>query len=283
MPVVIIALVPAEPVAVVLEIKGPCRQQRLAASARELVEKPVVAEAIERVFETGAMAVLAISEIALDAHHDFGELGCFCRGDESKRFGQTRIAVGTTVELAHAAANADIETNQCAVIDNSDEAEILPEHVDVVDRRNGKPDLEFARQIKVAIDRFLRRDLRRVVAVPDLGVAAGAGNQAVAGGAGEAGNFVVHSADKRIGTADDAPAVIAAGGDGVQAEIAKPLYQSMNVALANAVQLHGLARGDPDTALGVAARQSVDALPLRAAENPAGYAKAHHELKQRFE
>src|SRR5690606_16014951 len=153
----------------------------------------------------------------------------------------------------------------------------------VVDRRDGKPDLEFARQIKVAIDRFLLRDRRRFVAVPDLGVAAGTGNQAIAGGACEAGNFVMHSADKWIGTADDATAVIAAGGDGVQAEIAKPLYQPLNVALANTVQLHGLAGGDPDAALGVAARQSVDALPLRAAENPAGYAKAHHELKQRFE
>src|SRR5690606_25491840 len=154
MPVVIIALVPAEPVAVVLEIKGPCRQQRLAASARELVEKPVVAEAIERVFEAGAMAVLAIAEIALDTHHDFGEFGGLRRCDESKRFGQTRIAVGAAVELAHAAADADIETDQRAVIDNSDEAEILSEHVDIVNRWNGEPDLEFARQIKVAIDRL---------------------------------------------------------------------------------------------------------------------------------
>src|SRR5690606_6492982 len=154
MPVVAVALVPAEPVAVVLESKGPCRQQRLAASARGLVEKPVVAEAVERVFEAGAMAILAIAEIALDAHHDFGELGGLRRGDEAERFGQTRIAVGAAVELAHAAANADIKADQRAVIDNSDEAEILPEHVDVVDRRNGKPDLEFARQIKVAIDRL---------------------------------------------------------------------------------------------------------------------------------
>src|SRR5690606_41407984 len=113
-----------------------------------------------RVCEAGAMAVLAIAEIALDAHHDFGELGGLRRDDESERFGQTRIAVGTTVELAHAAANADIETNQCAVIDNSDEAEILSEHVDIVNRWNGKPDLEFARQIKVAIDQIGRASCR---------------------------------------------------------------------------------------------------------------------------
>lgn len=55
---------------------------------------------------------------------------------------------------AHAAADADVVAEQLAVVQDRDEAQVVGEHVHIVERRCGETDLELARQVTVAVDRL---------------------------------------------------------------------------------------------------------------------------------
>src|SRR5690625_165461 len=162
----VVALFPTRTVAVVLEGHRPRRLERPAAPLCELLKEPGSTVAVEGVFETGAVAILAIAEVALDTHDDFGELRRLVGFDETHRLGQARITVLAGVELPHAATDADVETLQFAVFHNCNQAQILAVDINVVDRRNDVAHLEFARQVQIAVDRLLvfacRSEERRV-------------------------------------------------------------------------------------------------------------------------
>jgi hypothetical protein len=61
---------------------------------------------------------------------------------------------GIAVGRAHAAADADVVADHRAV-DDAGEAQVVGEHVHVVDRRQGEADLELARQVALAVDRLV--------------------------------------------------------------------------------------------------------------------------------
>ena len=279
----VVALLPAQPVTIVLEASWPCRLKRPFTACGQLFQKPVHPQSVEGVFEAGSVAILAVPEITLDRHYRFAEGGCFVRLDEADLLGQSWIAVLATVQLAHAAAHTDIETVQSTVFDNGDQTQILAVNVDVIYRRDGVADFEFPRKIKGAIDRFFIARLGGRFLVPDFRIGTGSGDQTVAGGAGQFRDPLVGAGQERVGATDHTAVVIAAGGDGVEVYFTKTLHQRAKMLFAYTVQLDGLPGRDADATLGIAARKGIDAVPLPLGQQSARNAQAHHELVCRLQ
>ena len=199
-----------------VEADAAGRLQRAATMAFQLFQEPGQAETIQSVFETGPVAILTITEVALDAHHQFGEGGGLVRLDKTDFLRQTGIAVLAVVQLAHAATDTDVEADQIAVVHHRDIAQILAVDVDVVDWRQHEADLEFAWQVQLAIDRLLAVAHRRRLLMPDVRIGAGFRNQTVTGDPRQLLHPLVSFGQVRIGAAHHAAVVVAAGGDGVQ-------------------------------------------------------------------
>ena len=153
-PATVVATVPAEAVAVVLEHVLAYRREGEAAAAFDFGAEPVESAILDRVLEAGALAHFAIAEIALRGQHGLGDGEDLIRTDEAEGSGQQRVGFGIAVAGAHAAADRDIEAGQDAVLDDRDEAEIVGEDVDIVVRRHGEGDLELAWQIGLAVQRL---------------------------------------------------------------------------------------------------------------------------------
>ena len=102
-----------------------------------------------------------------DLHHVFGAA-------EAHDLGDARIGVGLAMGHAHAAADGHVPAGDVAgLIRDGDVAEVVREDVDVVRRRHRHHDLEFARQIGLAVDRLDHLPLaaRDALAVePDLAI-----------------------------------------------------------------------------------------------------------------
>ena len=88
---------------------------------------------------------------------------------------------------SHAATHRDIPADDIGgIVRNGDVAEIVRKHVDIVRRRHRDHDLEFARQISLAIDRLDNLPLaaRDPLAIePDFPVGGGVRQQVVGYGA----------------------------------------------------------------------------------------------------
>ena len=101
------------------------------------------------------LAVGAVAPVALHGDDRFGDLHRVLGLAEAHHVGGARISVGLAMGHAHAAADGDVPARDVAVlVEDGDEAEIVREHVDVVRRRHRDHDLEFPRQIGLAVDRL---------------------------------------------------------------------------------------------------------------------------------
>src|SRR5690606_25559326 len=123
----------------------------------------------------------------------------------------------------------------------------------------------------------------RIFLIPDLPIGAGTRNQAVTGFLRQSGDLCADGRDEGIGATYHTPAVIAAGSNGVQPQIADALHQRPQRVLADTMQLNGLAGGDADTALSIQPGNTIDALPLLHGEATTWNAHPNHELIVRLE
>src|SRR3546814_20729495 len=71
------------------------------------------------------MPVLAITEIPLDTHDDFGKFRRLYCPDKTYLFCQSWVAVFTVINLAHAAADTDIEPHQLVSLDDCNQSQVL--------------------------------------------------------------------------------------------------------------------------------------------------------------
>ena len=185
---------PAEAVAVVVELELTHGPEFVAEVFVELGENPFSAVIVHGVFEARVLAIGAVAEITLHQHHFFRDIDHLVHGAETDHIGEARIGLLVVVGGAHATADGDIETKEFAVLNDGDERKAVGEDVHVVGRRDGDGDLEFARQIGLAVDRldlFLAGfDLFAIE--PDLMIGAGLWREVIGNSLGHLEHLGVH-------------------------------------------------------------------------------------------
>src|SRR3546814_19095050 len=100
------------------------------------------------------MPVLAITEIPLDTHDDFGKFRRLYCPDKTYLFCQSWVAVFTVINLAHAAADTDIEPHQLVALDDCNQSQVLAVDINIITRRDDKTHLELTRQVEFSINRL---------------------------------------------------------------------------------------------------------------------------------
>jgi len=187
---------------------------------------------------------------------------------------------------AHAAAQGDVVAEDAALaIGDADEAQVVGEHVHIVGRRQREADLELARQVALAVDRldFLAGTGHLLLVQPDLVIGAGVGQQVFGGGRGIGVQRGVGLRQQRVGRDLDVAVDIAAGGQGVDERGVDRLHGRLQFALDHAVELEGLARGDPQGVIAIAGGDGVQLQPLLGGDHAAGRTRTDHELVGRLQ
>ena len=153
---------------------GLCRRELDARALLDLGAERIEPAVLDRVFEPRVLAVRAVAPVALHGDHRLGDLHRIFGAAEAHDVGGARIGVGLAVGHAHAAADGHVPAGDVAgLVRDRDEAEVVREDVDVVRRRHRDHDLEFARQVGLAVDRLhhLLLAARDALAVePDLAI-----------------------------------------------------------------------------------------------------------------
>ncbi len=279
MPAAVFAFHPTIAVTAVVEQERAGRGQREAGAAFDFGLEPVETAVVDGVLQPPALAHFAVAEIALRGQHGFGHLQHLLRGDESDDVGETRIGVRIAVAGAHAAAHAEVVAHQAPAFDDGDEAEVVGEHVDVVERRHREGGLELARQVGGAVQRllFLAAAGDLFLVQPDLVVRARVRQQVIR----KARRVRVHARMQiglqRIGSHQYVAIDVAAGGDGVDQRAVDRLQRRLQLALDDAVELERLARGDAQAVVGEARGDGIHLQPLLGADHAARRACADHE------
>ena len=253
--------------------------QRGAVVLLDLGADPIEAAIVDDIFQAGPLAIGAVAVVALGADDGFDDGKQFGRVDAAEGGGDSRVGLRLVVGHAHAAADAYDPAGDLPVLDLGDEADVVGENVDRVVGRMGDADLELAGQEGRAIQRLILGFLAGILAEDeDLVVGPRAGEQD--GGqklCGLAQGLVDLVLDRRGGGDDIADDVAAAGHGGQQhpVDLADGLAQ---VALQDAVELEGLARGDAQRAVAEAVGQLVEAEVLLGGDDARGDAGPDHEV-----
>ncbi len=121
------------------------RLQCEAGAACDLGHDGVQPVVVDGVLEACALAHRTVAEVALRGDHRSGDIQQLFAGHEADHVGHARPGLGIAVRGAHAATDADVVAQQLPIAQDSDKAQIVGEHVHIVERRCGETDLEFAR------------------------------------------------------------------------------------------------------------------------------------------
>ena len=178
MPSALAVLRPSEPVSGRRELERPRRLERESEALLELRPEPVEAAVGYGVLESRVLAFRAVAEVALGRDHGLRDREKLLRAQESDQVREPRIGLRVAVRGTEAATDGQIEPGEPSVLRDRNEAEILGENVNVIDRRHGDGGLELTRQVGRAKDPLfllLGRDLFPVE--PDLVVGARARKQ----------------------------------------------------------------------------------------------------------
>ena len=162
------SLMPAVKVARGREFARLRRRERDASALVDFVLHEFHAAFGDNVFQARVFAVGAVAEIAMNCQNGFRHFNYFIRRKKSDDVREARKSLHVAVTATHAAADGEIVTDEFFVFDNRDEADVVRENINIVDRRNGEGDFEFSRQICFAVKRvneiFIFRRLRNSVA-----------------------------------------------------------------------------------------------------------------------
>ena len=203
--------------------------------------------------------------------------------DEADDIRQARESLDVAVGHAHAAAGQQIVTGEFSVFLDGDKAQAVREHVNVIERRNDKRRLEFARQVGLAVER-INKTFRGLVLQfqllafhPDLVIRRGLGQQSV-GNFARVGLHLFHQrVGRRGGGAHDVAVHVAARREGCGQRFVDGLHHRPEAGLHDAVELEPLARSDPQRVVAVPARKLVKSQVMLRLDHPARQTPAHHE------
>ena len=227
------------------------------------------------------LAVGTITVIALDGDDRLRHVHRVLRLAEADHVAGTRVGLGLTVGHPHAAANHDVVTDDSIALHDRDKAEIMGENIDIVMRRQCDGDLEFARQVGTAENRFIL-DLATgnlFLIQPDLVPSSGARQQMARDVACQVADRGVEVATPGICGRDDVAIDVAAGGDGVHQIGVQALHQRLQVALQDAMELHGFTRGQADGVVGTLDRKFFHLQPLFRGQNAGRHPHPNHEAE----
>ena len=232
------------------------------------------------------LALDPVAVVALHRQHRRGDVQHLVRGDEADHAAQPRPGLRIAVAGAHAAADGDVEAGQVAVLaDDGDQAQIVGEHVHVVERWHRHGHLELARQVGVTVDRVLLGAAvgQLLLVQPDLVVGAGPGQERGRQPLRPVVHLRVQARLQRVAGAEHVAVDVAAGRDGVQRGGVDRLHGRLQFALDDAVELEGLAGGDAQGVVGPGGGDGVQLQPPRRGEHAARGADPDHELVRRLE
>ena len=186
---------------------------------------------------------------------------------------------------AHAAAEGDVEADQCAILDDGNEAQVIGEHVHVVGGWHGESHLELARQVGAAVDRFLFLAAagHELLVQPDFVIGARIGQEVLRQHFGPLLYFGMRARFMRVGRHHHVAVDVAARGQGIDQRGIDGLHGRLELALDHAVELERLARGDAQRVVGVLRSNGIQLQPLRWSDHAARRAGADHELVGRFQ
>ena len=100
------------------------------------------------------LSVGAITEVAMDSHNRFGDRFQRLWREETDNVCQTWVGLRVAMGHSHAAAGQQIVADQFLPFRDNDEAKIIGENIDIIQRGNGKSRLKLAWQINFSIKRI---------------------------------------------------------------------------------------------------------------------------------
>mmetsp|Transcript_18723 Transcript_18723/g.53670 ORF Transcript_18723/g.53670 Transcript_18723/m.53670 type:complete len:536 (+) Transcript_18723:854-2461(+) len=252
-PLAVVRLGPTVRVATSLERKRPGLLEFPSELLLHLCAEPVDAVVVNRVLETRMLPVGSVTVVPLHGHdggqYVFGVVG-FAEAHDVGRPGEGgRVVVGRT----HTATHRHREPLQLALLYNCDEAYAVCKHIDVVYRRYGNGDFEFAWEVCLAVQGLLldgrvgrhqlaRQALTAALVQEYLVVRTRPRQHEFREFLADGLDLVVCvcGADAGCAGADDVAVDISAGGDAVHAGLGHAPHDRLEVALDDAVQLERL-------------------------------------------
>ncbi len=228
-------------------------------------------------------AVAAVAVVAMQPHHRRRGFEQVVGLDKGDRGGEPRVGLGHVVGHAVAAAEQKIVALKPLALPDRHDRQIVGQDVDRVVLGDRQPDLEFARQIALAIERVggfgRRRLVRPFLAVhPDLVIGAGLrqqmGRQPPCVGFEPVVDRVADRRRHRRHRAHD----IAARRQGRQQRAVDRADRGLQSGFDDAVELDALPGGDPQRPVGPAFGDPVEAEILLGREPPARNPHPDHEL-----
>ena len=274
-------LAPAVAVAGRGELERLCRFNDNLRAAHDFGAEEIEPAVLDSVFQPCVLAVQAVAPVSLHGDHGLGNRhGVFGRA-KAHQVGGARVGVLLAVGHSHPAANGHIPPCHAAfVVEDCDEAEIMREHVDIVGGRHRHHDLEFARQVGLAVDRLHHVVLTAGDALavePDFAVGRCLRRQVIRDLARQFQRGRMGRALLGVGAAHHVAVDVAAGRNRIQQRRIDFLQRRFQVRFDDAVQLYRLPRGQPHGVVAVVARHLVEREPLRRRQHAAGNAHADHE------
>ena len=219
----------------------------------------------------------------MNPDHRLGHGFQVVRCQETDHISHARKRVRVAVRHAHAAAGNQVVAEQLVALGDDNEPEVVGENVDVIQRRNCEGRLEFARQIRLPIERVHEILVAGVIQVeflafnPDFVIRAC--GRVKRGGQGT-GLFqhVVHQRTRgRCRRRHDVAFHVPARGNRRDQRLVQPLDGLAQARFDAAVKLKVLARRYPERVVGVLGSQRVAGQILSSAQNAPGELRAHHE------
>ena len=204
-----------------------------------------------------------------------------CRREKADYVRNARERVGIAVRHTHAAADQQIVTEQLVAFGDDDEAEIIGEDIDVVQRRDGEGRFEFSRQIELSVERvneFLGVIQLEFLALdPDFVIRACGRIERIRQVARLCENVVHQRAGGGSRRSHDVAFHVAAGGDGGDQRIVQPLDSLAQAGFDDPVELEVLAGCDAERVVCITGDQIVTGQVLFGAQDAAREFRTHHE------
>src|SRR5438876_3503420 len=145
---------PAEQVTLLRKLEGPRRLELDPHPLLHFIAEPVNSTLGQNVLQARMLSVGAITEVAMDSHNRFGDRFQRLRREETDNVCQTWVGLRVAMGHSHAAAGQQIVADQFLPFRDNDEAKIIGENIDIIQRGNGKSRLKLAWQINFSIKRI---------------------------------------------------------------------------------------------------------------------------------